>query len=122
MTYFNPGICSVWGDSHYTTFDDRQFDFQGVCDYVLAKGKLSEAESFDVTIRNVACGMTGVTCSKSITLSLGKTDGAEQESITLTRGKSLTAENFKELGKNLLYIMTSGIIMHPAGKCMYDPT
>ncbi|XP_016844891.1 hemocytin [Nasonia vitripennis] len=95
-----PGICSVWGDSHYKTFDDRQFDFQGACDYVMAKGKLSDTESFDVSVRSVACGTTGITCSKSITLTVGKTgNGVNQESVTLTRGKSLSAENFKGLGR-----------------------
>ena len=73
--------CSAWGDSHFTTFDGREFDFQGVCNYVLSKGKLPEGDEFSVTIQNVLCGSNGVTCSKSLEVNLG---GIERESITLS--------------------------------------
>ncbi|ENN81914.1 hypothetical protein YQE_01626, partial [Dendroctonus ponderosae] len=59
--------CSAWGDSHYKTFDGKHFDYQGQCDFVLAKGSLG-SDSFDVTIQNVPCGSLGTSCSKSVTL------------------------------------------------------
>lgn len=73
--------CSTWGDSHFTTFDGREFDFQGVCSYVLSKGKLNDGDGFSVTIQNVLCGSNGVTCSKSLDINLV---GSETESITFT--------------------------------------
>ncbi|KAG1676891.1 SCO-spondin [Nymphon striatum] len=49
-----PGICTIWGASHYKTFDGKFYDFSGECDYVLAKGedKLKPENSFIVSSKN----------------------------------------------------------------------
>nr|CAH7739498.1 unnamed protein product [Callosobruchus chinensis] len=76
--------CSAWGDSHYKTFDGKHFDYQGQCDYVLAKGH-SGTDSFDITIQNVPCGSLGTSCSKAVALRV--TSGEDSETISLSKEK-----------------------------------
>ncbi|KAG8199486.1 hypothetical protein JTE90_009334 [Oedothorax gibbosus] len=92
-----PGICTAWGESHFKSFDGKIFDFQGDCEYILTKGKTKET-SFSLSIQNVPCGTSGVTCSKSFTVDLGpvKTGRgdllevtASEEKLTVTRGYPL---------------------------------
>ncbi|KAJ8010539.1 hypothetical protein DPEC_G00076130 [Dallia pectoralis] len=75
------GTCLATGDPHYVTFDGRCFSFLGDCEYVLAQ---DVDGLFSVTAENIPCGSTGVTCTKSVTLSVGNT------AIHLLRGKAVT--------------------------------
>ncbi|KAG4071830.1 hypothetical protein HA402_005991 [Bradysia odoriphaga] len=101
-----PATCTTWGDSHFETYDGKDFDFQGACSYVLSKGMLSGGEGFSVTIQNVLCGSLGVTCSKSVTVSL---IGPHVETITLVSDEDLNAQAIAKLDK--LSVHRAGIFV-----------
>ena len=67
------------------------FDFTGNCEYILAKGYMSDTDSFTITVKNVPCGTTSVTCSKAITINIGT--GAEKEIVNLVNGKETVLGN-----------------------------
>lgn len=56
-------VCIAQGDPHYTTFDGLRFSYQGNCKYVLTQ---TNDQRFRVVSENIACGTSGVTCTKSI--------------------------------------------------------
>ncbi|XP_038661963.1 mucin-6-like [Scyliorhinus canicula] len=64
-----PSTCVIHGEGHITTFDGRQYVFDGNCEYTLVQDACSvnyRQPSFKIVSENIICGKTGVVCTKSI--------------------------------------------------------
>ncbi|XP_041425756.1 uncharacterized protein LOC108696888 isoform X5 [Xenopus laevis] len=74
--------CSLAG-AHISTFDGKNYDFQGTCAYTVAKTNPGDPrlEPFSVTVQNQFHNQTNLVVLKSITLSIYGYD------ITLVRGQ-----------------------------------
>ncbi|KAM9439245.1 uncharacterized protein Hap1MRO34_026562 [Clarias gariepinus] len=48
----SPVTCTVYGDTHYITFDGKAYSFQGTCNYTIAKTCIADAVQFTLTVRN----------------------------------------------------------------------
>lgn len=67
------GTCTIYGEGHYITFDEKKFFFNGDCGYVFAQDYCGNglSGSFRVQTEKITCGTTESACSTAIKLYLG---------------------------------------------------
>uniref|UniRef100_A0A3B4ELI4 VWFD domain-containing protein n=1 Tax=Pygocentrus nattereri TaxID=42514 RepID=A0A3B4ELI4_PYGNA len=66
--------CSVYGDGHYITFDEKRYVFNGNCEYTLDFCGTDSTGTFRIITENIPCGTTGTTCSKAIKFFVGSNE------------------------------------------------
>lgn len=79
------GICTVFGDPHYRTFDGRIYNFQGACKYLLAEDEVSK--KFSVTVRNDARSSPWFTWTRMLSIFIGKTKIGLHQKLTVKVNK-----------------------------------
>ncbi|KFQ32699.1 hypothetical protein N331_04111, partial [Merops nubicus] len=114
------GTCAVYGDGHYTTFDDKRFSFNGNCEYTLVQDHCGKSGTTNGTFRviteNIPCGNTGTTCSKSIKvfLEVGNHElilGEEHISVVKRGQDEQVPYTVRTMGTYLVIETTSGLIL-----------
>ncbi|XP_048466173.1 mucin-19-like [Rhincodon typus] len=108
--------CKVYGEGHFTTFDDKSYTFEGNCEYTFVqdhcRGKIG---TFQILFENVACCEDGVTCSRNIriifqdkelTLEDGKIKGSDSNSISTCTEDSYSLHT---VGLYLILTFSNGI-------------
>uniref|UniRef100_A0A3B3V9D1 VWFD domain-containing protein n=1 Tax=Poecilia latipinna TaxID=48699 RepID=A0A3B3V9D1_9TELE len=65
------GTCTIYGEGHYITFDNKKFAFKGDCGYIFSQDYCGDDVNgtFRVRTENIPCGES--ICSTSIKLYLG---------------------------------------------------
>nr|XP_056707940.1 mucin-5B-like [Euleptes europaea] len=103
------GICTVYGNGHYLSFDGGKFDFMGDCDYILAQDfcpNNPQQSTFRIVMSNAACGKSPTVCALKINVILQSSEirlsSGKIEEITSKPG---TEKNYK------LYIMGLYIVI-----------
>uniref|UniRef100_A0A8P4KLK2 VWFD domain-containing protein n=1 Tax=Dicentrarchus labrax TaxID=13489 RepID=A0A8P4KLK2_DICLA len=70
------GTCTIYGEGHYITFDEKRFSFHGDCGYVFTQDYCGDDMNgtFRVLTESIPCGTTESICSTAIKLYLGNNE------------------------------------------------
>ncbi|XP_072277619.1 mucin-2-like [Pyxicephalus adspersus] len=103
------GSCSVYGDGHHISFDNKLFTFSGSCEYTLVQDNCGEnggQSSFRVIIQNVQCGFNGTICSRTIKIFLGDEElRLDNEKIEVVKREEKNKVQFEVVRRGIYLIL-----------------
>nr|XP_026696224.1 mucin-2-like [Ciona intestinalis] len=97
------GECTVFGASHYITFDGKLYDFQGDCSYVLVKSASNSPHKFKVILSNSNCDKGGERCNKTITFFAPDSSGVLKKVVLSRRTTIPSLIQTLKSGSNFLF-------------------
>ncbi|XP_072321727.1 mucin-5B-like [Eucyclogobius newberryi] len=108
-------VCSIYGDGHFITFDDKRYDFNGQCQYTLLQDYCSSTTNgtFRILSENMPCGTTGTTCSRTFKMYLGEAEyqfQSEQFRV-LKSDDTFSPAQVQKMGLYLVVTLKPGIIL-----------
>ncbi|XP_037624071.1 mucin-5AC-like [Sebastes umbrosus] len=70
------GTCTIYGEGHYITFDEKKFSFNGDCGYIFTEDHCGDDMNgtFRVLTESIPCGTSESICSTAIKLFLGNNE------------------------------------------------
>ncbi|XP_061138386.1 mucin-2-like isoform X2 [Syngnathus typhle] len=85
------GICAIYGEGHYITYDDKKFSFNGDCGYVFTQDYCGENKNgtFRVLTESIPCGPSETICSTAIKLYLGNSEIILKEGTVIKHNTGL---------------------------------
>ena len=105
------GVCTVFGDPHYKTFDGKIFNFQGSCKYLLTRDCSKEAaasqnSTFSIRITNDARDTLAFSWLRTVTVRLGSTKVSLLQKMRVKVDGKKVAQPYIKLG--VLSVMKDG--------------
>ncbi|XP_077316280.1 mucin-5AC-like isoform X2 [Lithobates pipiens] len=105
------GSCSVYGDGHHISFDNKHFTFSGACEYTLVQdncGVERSQSSFRVIMQNVQCGYNGTICTKTIKIFFGGEElSLDKEKIEIAKRGETNSIQYELIRKGMYLILKS---------------
>ena len=95
----NGPVCVAWGDPHYTSWDRREYNFQGSCEYPMARS--CGSNNFVVSANNDPCSPgSRVSCIRSVRVTI---NGATPNEIVIGQRSELFFDGVMQVGGDQTY-------------------
>ncbi|KAM9854685.1 uncharacterized protein ACBR49_003213 [Aulostomus maculatus] len=110
------GTCTIYGEGHYITFDDKKFSFNGDCGYVFTQDFCIDDKdgTFRVLAESIPCGTSESICSTSIKLYLGNNEIvlSEENARVIKQNKGIDIPfNIHSIGIYLVIEAKNGLVL-----------